>query len=289
MAGLKQVLIERGILKQSEAASFPAAFEQIGGIAIIEIPGAYARKSKAIARAILEQNKHIETVVNKTPFKGKYRVRRLKFLAGKKTTLASHRESDCVFEFDVAKVYFSPRLAYERDRIAQQAQNGEKIIALFAGVGPFPIIIAKKLKKEGKKADIIANELNPVACKYLKRNIELNKVGELVAIEKGDAAKILPKYRKWAGRIIMPLPHSGEKFLPQAIDATAKGGIVHFYGFGPHRDERTKEAANPFKKLEEKIKKICKKKKRKCRVVFKRVVRPYSPFSVQVVIDFKVQ
>ncbi len=264
-------------------------FDCIGSIAIAEISPEQTQQARQIAANIITTNKHISSVWAKSSeMRGKYRVRRLRFLTGKKTTKTTYRESDCVFELDVAKVYFSPRLAYEQSRIAQQVKNEEKILALFSGVGPFPIIIARKLKKEGKKAEIIANELNPVACKYLKLNVELNKVGEFIKIEKGDAAKILPKYRKWADRTVMPLPHSSEKFLPQVIDATAKGGTVHFYSFGQHRSKKTKKSTNPFKQIEKKIRRVCAKKKRKCRIVFRRVVRPYSPFSVQVVIDFKV-
>ncbi|MFH1246852.1 MAG: tRNA (guanine-N1)-methyltransferase [Candidatus Micrarchaeota archaeon] len=265
------------------------AFDQIGNIAIAEIREEEQLQAKQMASEILTTQKNITSVYAKgSAMAGKYRVRKLRFLAGKKTTLATYRESNCIFELDVAKVYFSPRLAFERTRIANEVKNGERILALFAGVGPFPIVIAKKLKIERKKAEIIANELNPIAVKYLKQNITANKVGELVVADKGDAAKLLTKKKKWATRTIMPLPHTAESFLPQVIDATAVGGIVHFYGFGPHRNELTKKAANPFKKLEAKIKALCKKKKRKCKIVFKRVVRPYSPFTVQVVIDFKV-
>ena len=266
------------------------SFDQIGSIAIVEIPKEQQRQAtKQIAAQIIAANKHIVSVYAKgSAMAGKYRVRKLTFLAGKKTTLTTYKESNCTFQLDVAKVYFSPRLAFERTRIASQVKSSEKILALFAGVGPFPIVIAKKLKMEKKTAEIIANELNPAAVKYLKQNITLNKVEEFVTADKGDAAKLLIKKKRWANRIIMPLPHTAEEFLPQTIDATAKGGIVHFYGFGPHRDEKTKKTANPFKKLEEKIKTLCHKQKRKCKIIFKRVVRPYSPFTVQVVIDFKV-
>ncbi len=283
------------------------AFDQIGSIAILEVPEERKKEAKQLAAEIMATNKHITSVYAKgSAMAGTYRVRKLKFLAGIKTTITSYKESNCLFELDVAKVYFSPRLAFERTRISNEVKNGEKILALFAGVGPFPIVIAKKLKIERKTAEIIANELNPAAVKYLKQNIQLNKVEEFVTADKGDAAKLLVKRKKWADRVIMPLPHTAEQFLPQVIDATAKGGIVHFYGFGPHRDEmstrqrlvaqtqasglvlKTKKAADPFKKLEKKIKALCKKKKRKCKIIFKRVVRPYSPFTVQVVIDFKL-
>ncbi len=265
------------------------AFDQIGSIAILEPPRDEAIDEKEAAAEILANNKHIESVYVKTGGRqGEYRISKLKYLAGKKSTKTVYRESDCSFELDLAKVYFSPRLAFERTRIAEQVKANENILALFAGVGPFSIIIAKRLKTKKQTATIISNELNPTAVKYMERNIAANKVGETVFANKGDAKKLLKEKKKWADRIITPLPHTAYKFLPQIIDAAAPNGIVHLYGFGPHRSEKTKKEMNPFKELEKKIKATCKKKKRKCKIIFKRIVRPYSPFQVQVVIDFKV-
>ncbi len=275
-------------LKTNSVTALP--LDTIGTIGITEIPVEEKKNAKRLAAEILAANKHLQSVYEKTgAMHGEYRVWKLSHLAGKKSTKTTYRESDCLFELDVAKVYFSPRLAFERNRIAAQAQNGEKILALFAGVGPFPIIIAKKLKTQRKSAEIIANELNPIAVKYMQQNITLNKVGEIVGVNKGDAKKLLKQKKKWANRIITPLPHTAYKFLPQIIDATAVGGVVHLYGFGEHRNEKTKKKTNPFTALEKKIKTECRKKKRKCKIIFKRVVRPYSPFSVQVVIDFVVK
>ncbi len=265
------------------------AFDQIGSIAILEPPREMEINEKEAAGEILANNKHIRSVYLKTGGRqGEYRVSRLKYIAGKKTTITTYRESDCAFELDIAKVYFSPRLAFERTRIANQVKTGEKVLALFAGVGPFPIVIAKKLKRKGENAEIIANELNPTAVKYLKRNIEINKANEMVQVQKGDAKKLLKEKKKGGDRIIMPLPHTAHKFLSQVIDAAARDCIVHYYGFGTHRTKGGRKT-NPFKKLEGKIKLECRKKKRKCKIIFERIVRPYSPFQVQVVIDFKVR
>ncbi len=275
-------------LKANPATTLP--LDTIGTIAITEIPVEQKKNAKQLAQEILAANKHLQSVYEKRgAMHGEYRVWKLRHLAGKKSTKTTYRESDCFFELDVARVYFSPRLAFERSRIAAQVETGEKVLALFAGVGPFPIIIAKKLKTQQKTADIIANELNPVAVKYMQQNIALNKVSEIVVVNKGDAKKLLKQKKKWADRVITPLPHTAYKFLPQIIDATAVGGIVHLYGFGSHRNEKTKKKTNPFRVLEKKIKTECRKKKRKCKIIFKRVVRPYSPFSVQVVIDFAVK
>ncbi len=267
------------------------AFDQIGNIAILEVRG--KENPKLIAQRIMQTNSNITTVALKaSELRGKYRVRKLKIIAGEKTTLTTYRESGCTFELDVAKVYFSPRLSFERQRIAQQVKSGEKILVLFAGVGPYAIVIAKKLKMEvkstGKKAaEIVAIELNPAAVKFMKRNIELNKVGEIVTAVKGDVAKVLRAYRSWADRIIMPLPHTAEKYLPAAMRATCRDGIIHFYTFSENRGENKKKI-NPFKTAVAKVQKAAKKEKRKVKILTKRIVNTYATGVVQVVVDVKV-
>ena len=76
-------------------------------------------------------------------------------------------------KLDVKKVYFSPRLATERKRVADLVSDGEEILDMFAGVGPFPFVIAKE-----KSVDITAVDINEVAIQYLNENIKINKVKE---------------------------------------------------------------------------------------------------------------
>jgi len=66
---------------------------------------------------------------------------------------------------------------------------------MFAGVAPYPIVIAKKLKHAGIKAKIISNELNANANKYTEKNIALNKLSDYIQIVDGDA-RDLPKKLK---------------------------------------------------------------------------------------------
>lgn len=54
-----------------------------------------------------------------------------------------YRESGCVFKADLEHIFLSPRLAYERMRIAKKVFPGEMIINIFAGVGCFSTLIAK--------------------------------------------------------------------------------------------------------------------------------------------------
>ena len=84
------------------------------------------------------------------------------------------------------KVYFSPRLATEREKITNQVNNGETIIDMFTGVGPFSIAIA-----HNKKVEIYAIDINPDAIHYLGKNIILNKIqGKIIPIL-GDVKDVL--------------------------------------------------------------------------------------------------
>jgi tRNA G37 N-methylase Trm5 len=56
-------------------------------------------------------------------------------------------------------------------------------MVMFAGVGPYAIQIAKK---QPKVKEVIAIEINPVAVKYAKENVVLNKVQDKVKVIEGD-------------------------------------------------------------------------------------------------------
>jgi tRNA (guanine37-N1)-methyltransferase len=259
-------------------AHIPHSFDIIGDIAIIEIPKELAKHAKLIGRGLMEAHHHVKSVYAKAGKRvGKYRTRKLLHLAGAKRTTTIHREAGCEFELDIAKAYFSPRLVHERDILASQAKPDEKILALFAGVGPFPIILAKRQPR----AKIIAIELNPVAAKYLAKNIARNNLEKQITAMRGDVSKLLPqKYRKWADRIIMSYPDKAEEFLGSAFASAKKNCTIHFYCFAPE--------ATAFADAEKIVKEAAKKAKRKIKITGRRVVLPYAPRVVQVAIDFRV-
>lgn len=269
---IKEVL--RDILTEEELKEVVGSFDIIGDIAITEIAPSLISKEKKIAEAITQVHKHIKVVAKKqSAMQGEYRTRKLKIIFGENRTETLHKENNVEMLMDIAKVYFSPRLSYERKRIAEQVRDNEKILALFAGIGPFPLVIAKN----NKKCEITAIELNPVGVEYMKKNIALNKIKNIDVIY-GDVAEIIPKnYSDYADRIIMPLPKGGEAFLKTACIGAKNNAIIHFYTFADVKD--------PFAQAHEKIFSCLGKKN--VEIVFERVVRPFSPGIVQIVIDFK--
>ncbi len=219
----------------------------IGNIVILKFPKKTLWIIKKIrAKKFLKTHKTITTVLEKTEkFSGILRTLQTKHLAGIKTTKAVYRENDCIFHFDINKSYFSPRLSNERKIIADQVvklskKKHTKILVMFAGISPYPIIIARKLKLAGKKAIIISNELNPEANKESLRNIALNKLQDYITLVNGDARKLPQKLAKLTELklsakfdiILMPRPNLKDTFLKTAIKLSKKETTIFYHGFG---------------------------------------------------------
>jgi tRNA (guanine37-N1)-methyltransferase len=250
----------------------PGAYELIGDIAIID---QHEENASEIANVLL-QHKNIRTIFQATSaVSGEYRTRGLLFIAGEKKTETIYRENGCRYLLDVSSVYFTPRLSTERMRIAGQVTDGEKVVDMFAGIGPFSVLIAKKFPG----AHVIAIDKNPVAIKYLRENAKLNKLKN-IEIKEGDAREEVMGISD-ADHVIMNLPHSAMEFIDAALGIMKRGGIIHFYAIS--HEEDLFEAI--FKEIE----------KHAGRAGFhvipldQRIVRPYAPYQYNVCIDFRVE
>ena len=224
----------------------------LGNIALLKFPKRTLKIIKILkARKFLKQNKTVTTVLEKTEkFSGKLRTLKTKHLAGIKTKEATYKENNCTFKFNIDESYFSPRLSNERKVIADQViklipetpkhRNTEtptkmcNILVMFAGISPYPIVIAKKLKQAKKSFHIYANELNKKANKESERNIKLNKLQNYITLINGDASRLpttnyqLPKF----DIILMPRPNLKDTFLKTALKLSKKGTTIFYHGFG---------------------------------------------------------
>jgi len=266
---LGEALKEFGI----ESRNVISSFDLMGTIAVVEIPeGIDPRKA---AKAIMGVHRGVKSVFQKTSgMKGKYRVRELKLIGGKRQKVASYVENGIRMEFDVEKVFFSPRLSNERKRISDMTRKRENVLVLFAGVGPFALCIAKSKPR----TKVIGIDLNREAVKWFNKNIGINKLKNVEAVL-GDVKKELAKrrYRNWADRIVMPLPKDAEHFLSYAEKACKKKAIIHFYTFVEEKKARR-----------ETIEKLKGNLKRKFRIRRMKQVRDFSPKIIQVVADVEV-
>lgn len=207
---------------------FKPSYEVIGDIAVLTeaVPD---EQEQQVAHALMNQHKNIKVVAKRiSAVEGVFRTRQLQIIAGENRTETIHKENGCIYKLDLEKVYFNPRLAGERNRVASQAAQSaqeEAIIDMFAGVGSFSIQIAKR----APQSHVTAIDINPDAIRYLRENMQLNNVRNIEAIE-GDIRALYTKCQNTADRIIMNLPKSAYLFLREAVSMLKPhGGILHFY------------------------------------------------------------
>ncbi len=215
--------------------------DQIGDIGIINFHKKHSWVRKWLkAKRILKENKNLNTVVEKRgQIKGELRTFKTRHLAGDRTKTTTHKENNCLFYMDIEKTYFSPRLANERKIISKEVlklvkkKKNPKILVMFAGVGPYPICIAKLLKKNKIKAKIYSNELNKEANRFAKKNVRLNKVDDYIEFVNGDANRLPKELRgEKFDVILMPRPNIEDTFLGVAMKLAKKGAKVFYHGFG---------------------------------------------------------
>lgn len=213
--------------KEDENYELPS-YELIGEIAIIN--ELTVDEDEAV-EGILHHHPSVKTILLKEePLQGEFRVGEYEKLYGEETETI-HKEFGCRFKVDPTKVYYSERFSTERKRVVDQIEDGEKVLVMFAGTGPFAIMAAKLANLE----KVVAIEKNPVAADYLKENIEFNGVGDVVEGIEGDVNEVMPELDEEFDRIIMPLPESAEEFLDVARDSLRANGKVHLYTFSENQ------------------------------------------------------
>ena len=215
----------------------------IGNIVILKFPRRTLWLIKKLkAKRFLKEHKTVKTVLEKTEgFSGELRTLKTKHLAGIKTKEAVYKENNCIFRYNVDESYFSPRLSNERKVIADEIvklskKRGTKILVMFAGISPYPIVIAKKLKQSKKQATIISNELNKKANIAGKKNLILNKLQNNITLVEGDAKKLPTKLNEKFDIILMPRPNLKDTFLKTALKLSKKGTTIFYHGFGTKRE-----------------------------------------------------
>lgn len=261
-------------------ARLPHAVDFVGDIAVIEIPPELENFKRMIGEAMLSTHKRVNTVLAKSgAVKGLHRVRKFEVIAGVNKTETVHKEHGCVFDVDLAKAYFSPRLSHEHSRIAAQAKQGETVIDMFAGIGPFSILIAKRCTN----VKVYAIDVNPDAFQYLKMNIKANNADVKVTPILGDAREIIKeKLMGTANRVIMNLPERAIEYVDVTCEALRnEGGIVHYYEFT--------DALNPLEAAKNRFRAALEQTSRSlARILMARTVRATAPYTWQVVVDAEI-
>ena len=263
------------------------AYDILGNIALAKFDRKTSAKAKKqFADRIMKDNKAIKTVLEKTgKFKGRLRKQETKHLSGEKTKEVLYRENGCVFRFNIDKTYFSPRLSNERKEIAEKIKGGD-VLVMFAGVGPYSVVIAKKSKAE----KVFSNEINKEANKYVKLNIELNNVKNKVILLNGNIKNVTNKVKRGLrvnnekipqkfDYIVMPRPRLKESFLKEAFMLSKKGTIIFYYDFC-----QEKEKYDIVRKIEDEAKKA----RKKIKILKIKTAGEIAPYKIRVRVDFRV-
>jgi len=152
-----------------------ASFSQMGHLVHVNLKEHIFPYKYVVGQIILDKVNGAKTVVNKiNNIESKFRNFQMEVIAGESKTVVTVKENRCQFEFDFAKVYWNARLSYEHDRLSKLLQAGDTLYDVFGGVGPFALPAAKR------KAEVLANDLNPDCYTWLLHNVKKNKVDKLV-------------------------------------------------------------------------------------------------------------
>jgi tRNA (guanine37-N1)-methyltransferase len=211
---LKKLL--KGVLAEEDLEKVYSSFDMIGDIAIIKIPDSLLTKKNVIGEVILESIKNLKTV-----FLQKSSV------AGEEKYVTYYREYGCKFLVNVATTYFSPRLSTERLRISNLVSPGEIVVNMFAGVGTFSVIMAKKHQIKVYNID---SNLDAYILSIM--NSRINRLKDRIFSIHGDSQNILSSnsFKDRIDRVLLPLPERAHEFVDISINCLRpSGGHLHFF------------------------------------------------------------
>ncbi|KAI3809970.1 hypothetical protein L1987_19575 [Smallanthus sonchifolius] len=223
----------------------PSSFETVGHIIHLNLRDEHLPYKNLIAKVVLDKNKpKIQTVVNKIDaINNDFRTMQLEVLSGNHSLVTRVVENGLHFHVDLASVYWSSKLATERQRLLTCFTRSDVVCDVFAGVGPLAIFAAKKVKY------VYANDLNPHAIDYLERNCVLNKLERKIEVFNMDGRRFIDAiFKSQSSRpitqVVMNLPKDAAEYLDafKGIfrEMERSEGVtlptIHVYGFSKAED-----------------------------------------------------
>ena len=257
------------LIRNELGVDFPKRYQIVGHVLIVK--NVY-KKQKEIAELILSKYKYIRTVCFIKEISGDLREPIIENTFGDGTETI-HKEHGIFYKLDVAKIMFSKGNLNERKRLIGLIKKNEIILDMFAGIGYFSLGIAK----HHPDAKIYAVEKNPIAFKYLRENIKLNKIKNIIPILDDNRDKKLREEIPKVDRIIMGYIPATEKFLPVALNYIKNNGIINFHN--TYKKEELWDFA------EEQIRNIIESYGFKLKILQKKKVKSFAPKIYHVVMD----
>src|SRR3989442_15769475 len=210
---------------ESEADGVHSGIDVIGDLAIVKFSRGSIQVRELVGEKILREMGNVKGVFEQEGgIEGEYRLRKLRHLAGERRTTTLHKENGCRFLVDIAKVYYSPRLSTERLTVSMMVREGERVLNMFAGVGPFSITIARK-----RRCSVTSCESNREAYRLHLENNLINKVAGMITTINTDAATLPGIVEGKFDRILMPHPSRADRYIGAALALVSNGGVIHYY------------------------------------------------------------
>ncbi len=260
-------------LTKAELSLLPRSYQILGKILLLKLKPELYQHKKEIGKAIMDILPYLQSVCLIKEISENTRKPAVEVIAGSGTETV-HREYGCKFAMDVSQVMFSKGNKNERNRLVQKVKERETIVDMFAGIGYWSVILAKN-----KQVKVYAIDINPVAIRYLKKNIELNKLSAKITVLKGNCIDFANLLSGKADRIIVGYLFETEKFLPAALQMAKKNCIIHM-----HRNIE----AEKIEELKKKIIRIGEQNNAKIKVLETRKVKSYAPRILHIAADLQV-
>ncbi|UCC92442.1 MAG: class I SAM-dependent methyltransferase family protein [Thermoplasmata archaeon] len=248
------------------AAEVTRSMDMVGDIAVLKLKDDIRPRAAEIGDALMKVHPRLRAVAVDDGVVGELRLRSLDLVAGEGPLTTVHREHGVDLRVDLERAYFSPRLATEHRRVADMVREGERMLDMFSGVGPFAVLAAKL----GGPSEVHAIDLNEVAVQLARENAASNGVADIVTVHHGDARQVVPGLGTF-DRVVMNHPTMAIEFMDVALGACREGSMVHLYLIGTED-----EAMDIVASIDG------------ARLVSSREVRTYAPGVSQWCLDLRV-
>ncbi len=230
-------------LKPSSAAIVEEAvrgYDIIGDVAIVKIAEGSRWAGEEVGRALQAIFPNVRLVARRTgDCAGEFRLMPLERIAGSGGFATLHKEYGVRLHTDPSRVYYSPRSGAERFRLAGLVEAKERVLVMFSGVAPLPLMIARY----SDAAEILGIEKNPHAHRLALENLRANGHSDGIRLYEGDVAETMSELDGEFDRIAMPLPVLAADYLELALASLRPGGRLHYYDFREKGDFEGAEAA----------------------------------------------
>lgn len=219
----ERILADLSDLPKNILNNLPRKWEYIGRIVIIKLEKSAEPYKQRIGKVYANQLKMDTVCVDRKGISGEFRRPSMEIIYGTQTE-GTRLENGILYSLDVTKVMFASGNMDERKRMKFLDCTGETVVDMFAGIGYFTLPIAKF----ANPYRVIACEKNPESFKFLKKNIELNDVSNIVIPVLGDN-RDLDIEDATVDRVLMGYVKKTSDFLLKALRMIKPGGMIHYH------------------------------------------------------------